>query len=132
MADTDGRDVVDVLLAARDRIADGWCKHSLWNQEGAVCAIGGILEALNPGMRMIPEAAALRLHQYMAPVARLLRERGETVTDAESLPEWLRSQPDLDWMLIAEWNNQPLTSKLDVIDLFNDAAAELKAEGSAG
>ena len=106
----------DVLLAAADIIQQrGLTKHTLGHNDGPVCSIGAINEAISgfPDERGIPEVALpciKRLYDHL-----LVKDEVRPTST-----EFFYSSR------IVGWNNQNTTTADDVVLAFHDAARGIK------
>lgn len=103
-------EMVDILLAARDRVADGWCQGQFY-QEGNVCLLGamGVAAAGRPIVVCATEVEKQAYYSVCRVVeAQLVQSRAVSSS-------------------IAVFNDSFLTTKQDVIDLLNDTALSVKA-----
>ncbi len=101
------------LMTAKGRVEKGWCKGHLSNSHGEVCGLGALIPAYKGLLRdpfgyvsKLPEAALLL--QAMGDKAALY--------DPGSIPGYPAE--------VAYYNNDPATTKKDILALY-DTAIEL-------
>lgn len=107
---------LQVLTGARDRIAAGWCKRRLKDEDGRHCAIGAILADMHSAFMSSPEV----IYPFTSVVAAHLPEFW-TMEELDLLDNNRRA-----WMQIVGYNNYLGTTQADVLALFDRAIASLQ------
>lgn len=100
--------MIEVTLAAKDRILDGWCQNRFYDENGGVCLVGAFYP-LTPIDLRVTTPAFDALEQF-----------------ALSIPEIRAVIRPGDCSPLGRWNDTSGRTKDEVVDLLDKFVAHLK------
>jgi hypothetical protein len=107
-------ELADLYDKSADVLEDkGWCRGTLWDPAGHVCARGAMLSALTEGQPRPVWLDDIWPNEYT-----------KYLTADNRLAQFLKV-PD-----VADWNNTVAKDKFEVIDAFRHAAKELRNDAA--
>ena len=108
-------ELADLYDKSADILEDkGWCKFTLWDEQGRVCARGAMMSAMLPSP--VADISWLRLADNPIEI---------NIAEADSRFAELIGVEN-----VATWNNLVAKDKFEVIDAFRHAAKELRNDAT--
>lgn len=108
-------ELADIIDAAADHIErNGWRRHSMYGDDGTVCALGGFQAAFRIGY----QTPWYRWPEKVKQAVKILSDHLPSPADYSRRVQYAR--------IVTRWNDQQAKNKQEVLDKMREVSKELR------